>query len=75
MGLETARERIAVWGFVPGAVVAVTTDLFGRATGQKIGKTEAYKSSIATVRDKPDSGAAVRALRDDAEGHGIKVTT
>jgi hypothetical protein len=68
------RHSAAIWGFVPGAVVAVATYLFGRGAGQKIGKTEAYNSSIATVRDKPDSEAAVTALRDEAEGHGIKVT-
>lgn len=68
------EHSAAIWGFIPGAVAAVATYLFGRRAGRRSGKTEAYNSAIATVREKTSFTDAADALRAEAEGHGLNVT-
>jgi divalent metal cation (Fe/Co/Zn/Cd) transporter len=56
-------------------VPSITTYLFGRRAGRKVGKTEAYNSAIATVAGRTDADAAAETLRQEARAHDLRVTT
>lgn len=64
----------SIWKVGVGVLPAIITYLFGRRAGQKVGKTEAYNSAIATAEDKQTGDAAARVLRREAKGHGLRVT-
>jgi len=69
------ERSTAIWAFLLGAVPSIATYLFGRRAGRKSGKTEAYNSAIATARAKDSGDETAEVLRQEAEAHGLRVTT
>jgi hypothetical protein len=75
LGAWIDRRGGTIWTAGTGVAAAVATFLFGRRSGRKSGKTEAYNSAIATARSKTTGDEAADVLRAEARSHGLNVAT